>query len=48
MHRIAIPVTQGMQLFELAIPCEVFEPGREDFDVPWWYELQLHGYVQLR
>jgi transcriptional regulator GlxA family with amidase domain len=41
MHRIAIPVTPGMQLFELAIPCEVFEPGREDFAVPWWYELQL-------
>jgi transcriptional regulator GlxA family with amidase domain len=41
MHRIAIPVTPGLQLFELAIPCEVFEPGREDFPVPWWYELQL-------
>jgi AraC family transcriptional regulator, transcriptional activator FtrA len=41
MHRIAIPVTQGLSLFELAIPCEVFEPGREDFPVPWWYELQL-------
>jgi transcriptional regulator GlxA family with amidase domain len=41
MHRIAIPVTPGLQLFELAIPCEVFEPDREDFPVPWWYELQL-------
>src|ERR1700679_4352062 len=41
MHRIAIPVTPGLQLFELAIPCEVFEPNREDFLVPWWYELQL-------
>src|SRR6202012_1149544 len=41
MHRIAIPVTPGLQLFELAIPCEVFEPNREDFPVPWWYELQL-------
>jgi AraC family transcriptional regulator, transcriptional activator FtrA len=39
--RIAIPVTAGLQLFELAIPCEVFEPNREDFPVPWWYELQL-------
>jgi AraC family transcriptional activator FtrA len=28
-------------MFELAIPCEVFEPGRQDFPVPWWYELQL-------
>src|ERR1700678_3760515 len=41
MHRIAIPVTPGLPMFELAIPCEVFEPGREDFPVPWWYELQL-------
>jgi AraC family transcriptional regulator, transcriptional activator FtrA len=28
-------------MFELAIWCGVFEPGREDFPVPWWYELQL-------
>ena len=41
MHRIAIPVTPGLPMFELAIPCEVFEPGRDDFPVPWWYELQL-------
>jgi transcriptional regulator GlxA family with amidase domain len=41
MHRIAIPVTPGLPMFELAIPCEVFEPGRQDFPVPWWYELQL-------
>src|ERR1700721_4493688 len=41
MHRISIPVTAGLQLFELAIPCEVFEANREDFPVPWWYELQL-------
>src|ERR1700689_1121065 len=39
--RIAIPVTPGLQLFELAIPCEVFEANREYFPVPWWYELQL-------
>ena len=43
MHRIAIPVTPGLQMFELAIPCEVFEAGRQDFTVPWWYELQLCG-----
>ena len=41
MHRIAVPVTPGLPMFELAIPCEVFEPNREDFPVPWWYELQL-------
>ena len=39
--RIAIPITPNLRMFELAIPCEVFRPGREDFPVPWWYELQL-------
>jgi AraC family transcriptional regulator, transcriptional activator FtrA len=41
VHRIAIPVTAGMPLFELAVPCEVFGRGRQDFPVPWWYEVQL-------
>jgi len=40
MHRIAIPITPGMPLFELAVPCEVFGP-RDDFPVPWWYDVQL-------
>jgi AraC family transcriptional activator FtrA len=40
MHRIAIPVTPGIPLFELAVPCEVFGP-RDDFPVPWWYDVQL-------
>src|ERR1700684_4183615 len=40
-HRIAIPITPGMPLFELAVPCEVFVRDREDFRVPWWYEVQL-------
>src|ERR1700685_219853 len=40
MHRIAIPVTAGLPLFEMAVPCEVFGP-RQDFVVPWWYEVQL-------
>jgi AraC family transcriptional regulator, transcriptional activator FtrA len=40
MHRIAIPVTANMPLFELAVVCEVFGP-REDFPVPWWYEPRL-------
>jgi AraC family transcriptional activator FtrA len=30
-----------MPLFELAVPCEVFVRDREDFRVPWWYEVQL-------
>ena len=42
MHRIAIPVTPGLPLFELAVPCEVFG-SRQDFPVPWWYEVQLCG-----
>lgn len=41
MHRIAIPVTDRMPLFELAVPCEVFGRTREDLPAPWWYELQL-------
>jgi transcriptional regulator GlxA family with amidase domain len=41
MHRIAIPVTSGMPLFELAVPCEVFGRSRQDFPVTWWYEMQL-------
>jgi len=30
-----------MPLFELAVPCEVFVRDRDDFRVPWWYEVQL-------
>jgi transcriptional regulator GlxA family with amidase domain len=41
MHKIAIPVTPGLPLFELAVPCEVFGGTRTDFPVPWWYEVQL-------
>jgi AraC family transcriptional regulator, transcriptional activator FtrA len=41
MHRIAIPVTPGLPLFELAVPCEVFGRSRQDFPVAWWYEVQL-------
>jgi transcriptional regulator GlxA family with amidase domain len=41
MHRIAIPVTDAMPLFELAVPCEVFSREREDLEVPWWYDVQL-------
>ncbi len=40
-HRVAIPITPGMPLFELAVPCEVFVRDRQDFPVPWWYEVQL-------
>jgi AraC family transcriptional regulator, transcriptional activator FtrA len=40
MHRIAIPVTPGLPMFELAVAHEVFGP-RQDFPAPWWYEVQL-------
>lgn len=40
MHRVAIPVTPRLPMFELAVPCEVFGP-RQDFPAPWWYEVRL-------
>jgi transcriptional regulator GlxA family with amidase domain len=41
MHRVAIPVTADMPMFELAVPCEVLGRSRQDFPVPWWYEVTL-------
>lgn len=41
MHTVGIPVTAGIPLFELAVPCEVFGRPRQDFTVPWWYRVQL-------
>jgi AraC family transcriptional regulator, transcriptional activator FtrA len=41
MHRVVIPVTPGLPLFELAVPCEVFMRARQDFPVAWWYEVRL-------
>jgi transcriptional regulator GlxA family with amidase domain len=35
-HRVAIVVADGMGLFELAIPCEVFGQPRERFVEPWY------------
>jgi AraC family transcriptional regulator, transcriptional activator FtrA len=40
-HRVAIAVTAGVPLFELAVPAEVFGRPRAHFDVPWWYHAQL-------
>jgi transcriptional regulator GlxA family with amidase domain len=39
-HRVAVAVTDGMGLFELAIPCEVFGQRRERFVEPW-YEFRI-------
>ena len=38
--RVAVAVTDGMGLFELAIPCEVFGQRRERFVQPW-YEFRV-------
>src|SRR5215831_11648274 len=39
-HRVAVAVSDGMGLFELAIPCEVFGQRRERFVEPW-YEFRV-------
>ncbi|MHB8380278.1 MAG: helix-turn-helix domain-containing protein [Acidimicrobiales bacterium] len=41
MHKVAIPITADLPLFELAVPCEVFGRARQDFPVPWWYRVRL-------
>lgn len=40
MHTLAVAVTEGVPIFELAIPCGVFgyeRPGLTD----WWYDFRL-------
>jgi transcriptional regulator GlxA family with amidase domain len=39
-HVVAVAVTDGAPLFELAVPCEVFGVDRSDLANPW-YELRL-------
>ncbi|PJE97500.1 AraC family transcriptional regulator [Streptomyces carminius] len=39
-HRVAVAVTEGAPVFELAVPCEVFGINRPDLADPW-YELQI-------
>lgn len=39
-HRVAVVLTEGAPVFELAVPCEVFGIDRPDLVDPW-YELQL-------
>ncbi|WP_433789488.1 GlxA family transcriptional regulator [Actinoplanes sp. CA-252034] len=41
MHRVALPVTDGTPLYELAAACEVFGADRELTDA--WYELVVCG-----
>jgi AraC family transcriptional regulator, transcriptional activator FtrA len=40
MHTVAVAVTSGAPIFELAVPCEVFGIPRPELVDPW-YELQL-------
>jgi transcriptional regulator GlxA family with amidase domain len=39
-HVMAVAVTDGIPIFELAVPCEVFGIDRSDFADPW-YEFRL-------
>jgi transcriptional regulator GlxA family with amidase domain len=39
-HVIALAVTQGLPIFELAVPCEVFDIDRSDIVEPW-YEMRM-------
>lgn len=39
-HRVALAVTKGAPVFELAIPCEVFGRHRDGLPDPW-YDLRL-------
>jgi AraC family transcriptional activator FtrA len=40
-HRVVIPLTPNIPIFEAAVACEVFGRARQDFPVPWWYEVVL-------
>ncbi len=40
-HRIVVPLTANVPVFEAAVVCEVFGRTRQDFPVPWWYEVVL-------
>lgn len=39
-HRVAVAVTPGAPIFELAVPCEIFGIDRPDLVDPW-YDLQI-------
>jgi AraC family transcriptional activator FtrA len=40
-HRVVVPLTSNVPIFEAAVACEVFGRTRQDFPVPWWYEVVL-------
>ena len=40
-HRIAVPITDNIPVFEAAVPCAVFGRPRQDLPAPWWYKVVL-------
>ena len=40
-HRVAVPLTSNIPVFEAAVVCEVFGRERQEFPVPWWYDVVL-------
>jgi AraC family transcriptional activator FtrA len=40
-HRVVIPLTSNIPIFEAAVACEVFGRTRQEFPVPWWYDVVL-------
>jgi transcriptional regulator GlxA family with amidase domain len=40
-HRVVIPLSDNIPIFEAAVACEVFGRTRQDFPVPWWYDVVL-------
>ena len=40
-HRVVIPLTANVPIFEAAVALEVFGRTRQDFPVPWWYDVVL-------
>ncbi|GAA3613050.1 helix-turn-helix domain-containing protein [Kineosporia mesophila] len=42
VHTVALALTDGMPMFEFAVPCEVFGLDRSDLADPW-YELRFCG-----
>ncbi len=42
VHRVAVAITQGTPIFELAVPCEVFGIDRPELSDPW-YGFGLHA-----
>lgn len=47
MPSVALAVTEGVPIFEVAVPCEVFGPARADLADPW-YDLTVCGPDNVR